>query len=72
MKKSKGFVLSRKVFSDIKDAEKNALGLFNGGQLHQGTTLFEITAVYDLKIKFEKEMEEEGKCPLFLVSVTKL
>lgn len=54
MKNPKGFVLSRKVMSDIQQAEREATGLFNAGQLKQGTTLFEITAVYDLKIRFEK------------------
>jgi len=48
------FVLSSKKFETIKDAETKVQGWYSSGDLKQGTKLYEIKAVYNLKLKFVK------------------
>jgi hypothetical protein len=48
------FVLSRKAFDSLKDAEERATGYMNGGQLEQGTKCFMVTKVYIPTIKFKE------------------
>lgn len=46
------FVLSSREFETIKEAEEKVGGWFGSGDLKKGTKLYEVKAVYDLKLKF--------------------
>lgn len=48
------FVLARKSFDSLKEAEEVATGYFNGGQLLQGTNCFLVTKKYKMVIKFKE------------------
>jgi hypothetical protein len=48
------FVLSRKAFDSLKEAEEKATGYMNGGQLEQGTKCFLVTKRYKPVIKFKE------------------
>lgn len=48
------YVLSRKKFDSIKDAEKLVNGWYGSGDLEHGTRLFKVVETYDLKLKFVK------------------
>lgn len=52
--KSKKLVLSRSEFFTVKEAEDKVNGWWTGGSLKLGTKLYEVTEVYDLRLKYIK------------------